>query len=735
MGLFCAWEKAPFLLLLSAGLFLWRRELLVCALILPAFAYGLLSFREIPRVPPPATSFHARAEVRLLDFPLRKRGYSRARAEVRRLEGKDVAEGTLAELYFHPAREFDPGTVLLVEGLFKSMKAPLNPFAYDSARLKISRHVLYRARITEAQVLARETSLLEQARASLFRFSQGLSPEAQGLFEALVLGSRLHLPESWRTKFERQGIFHLLAISGMHLGLLVASVWVLIRALARLHPKVYLLFPERNLVLLAAAPFILFYTLLSGPTPSALRAALMLAGLLLAGGLYREIRSLDLLALAVLVILLAHPATIGSLSFRLSVSAVAALILASRWRRSFNWPRRRPWRYVADVFYFSLAANLATAPWLLGLKGEVALLSPFYNLLALPLFGFLILPLEFLAAVAAFFSPATGRLPAELAALAVRLLPEGPTLTLSPPYPLGAFCLAFAPFVLLGLPLKRRLLLALGLSALLHLFFWGEQRDLFVLFDVGQGSAALLRAGERAFLFDAGPRFGGYDAGKLILAPALKKLGIKTLEKVIVSHPQADHVGGLPAILREFRVKEIVSGSPLPWPHRLLREETVLRTGRLTLHLFPEEGDSNEASLVARACFPQWCVLLPGDIGFARERRLLAANKALASRVLVLSHHGSRYANSRPFLRKVAPEVALSSSARTYHPAAQTLARLRELGIPHRGTKKWGAISLLGGRRIFLCTERARRKEALLKRALWPYLPAGCERWKTSSPR
>ncbi len=729
LGLFLAWERAPFFLVPAALFFLRHRRWLGLGLLGAAFAYGWFKF-TFP-VPFPELSFPLRTQavVKILEPSLERENFSYALAELKRLGPKKPQLKTLVELYFHPARDFEPGTILKIEGLFKLLGGTRNPFSYDFQRVKMSRRIFLRARVSQVEVLAIKPSFLGHLRKNLFRFAARLSPEARGLFEALVLGTRFHLPLKLREKFERQGTFHFLAISGMHLGLLVGVFWLMIKLAARFYPNLFLYLPEKNLVFFSSAPFVLLYTLLSGPTPSALRAFVMFGTFTLALGLYREARTLDILALAVFLILLLRPESVGDLSFRLSVSAVGAIIIAARIKSSWPWPRRL-WRYPLEVFFFSAVASLATFPWLLGLKGEIALTSPLYNLWLTPLFAFFVLPLEFLAASLALIFPSLATKLAEMAGHLVSFLPTGPALSFHPPYPLGAFLLAFLP---LSLPLffwrKGAFFVGLFLSLILHFYFWSKSPPLFLLFDVGQGSAAFLKVKDQTLLFDTGPKFGRYDAGRFVVCPTLKKLGLGQIDKVVISHPQADHLGGLSYLRKHLRLKEIVSSFPLPFPTRLIRKSQREKDGALTLDFYPSQGDPNEASLVTRACLDALCFLFPGDIGFQRERRLLEEKRPLKAQILLLPHHGSRWSGSFSFLKEVSPKLALSSSRRSYHPAPQTLKRLRLLGIPHLGTKENGALSLLWKKEFFLCTEKARRRESLLKRALWPYWPTGCERW------
>ena len=733
LGLFCAWERAPLLLLVIA---------LGCFKRLSPFALFILFFSfwwggHLFQAPAEPLDFGTprNAQVKLLRLLREGQGYNKFLAEIRAFPGERLSEPFKAELYFRTGPLFPPGTLLQVEASFKPIGGRMNPFGYDIQKIKEAQGILWRGYVKHYQYLGREASWIEGLRFRLFLFARKLSPAARGLFEALILGNRAYLPQELLDKFERLGIFHLLAISGMHLGLLVGLLWGLTRLFLYFYPSILLKIPEKILVFGVSFPLVFLYALVSGPTPSALRATVMLALLTFGFSIYREIRGLDVLSLAVSSILIVQPATIGSLSFRLSVSAVLALILASRLKSRFSLPRARLWRYLWESLYYSVVATLATAPWLLLFKGKFSLLSPLGNLLAIPLFSLLVLPLEGLSAFLSLVAPHLASFLAELAVRLVEILPQGTKCFFTSPYPVGAFLWSFLPFLLGPFWGRKGLKTAFCLFVILQVafLFLTQKSRYFILLDVGQGSAAFFKLKERNLLFDAGPKWLGFDAGHRIVGPLLHKLGIKVLDIVLISHKEADHAGGLISLAKEFKIRELLSSQKLDLPFRKVKNPFFLEGNGFYLWGWPPNSPSsslNEASLVAKVCVSSLCFLFPGDISQRRERELLAQKVPLKAHVLLLPHHGSRTSSGYPFLKAVAPALALSSSAWKYHPSPEVLERLSVLGIKHLGTKSYGAISLLMEKeKVWLCTERARREHFLLVRALWPFWPAGCTTW------
>jgi len=713
-GLFFAWERAYFLLAFAALFLLSRRKYLFLLPLGVAFLYGHFIFPP-PGIPPlqrETKVLRARLETPLEEASFSKRGKVRL-----------LPTGEKAVFYFPRRLSLSPGQVFEAEVRLKSPRSALNPFAPDFSRLKRARGIKWIGSVKKILRLGpiREVNPLSALRERLFSFAKGLSPPARGLFEALVLGSKRNLPEPLKETFSRLGIFHFLAISGLHLALLLGLVSFLLKGIFWCWPRPLLALTFKQWLILAATPPLLLYAYLSGPTPSALRALLMF--LLWGGALLflRELSGFDLLALTVLLILLWQPEAVGSYSFRLSVSAVWALFLFQEKAGPFLAKGRWLSRYLKEGLGYAAAASLATLPWLLALKGYASPWAPLTNLLALPIFGFFVLPLELAAALLALLGQDFAASLAEKAALVTNLPPlDLPQLT--PPFPLGVFLIVlFLPFTFAILKGKKGLKWGIPASLALGTFFsvtYGSLSYILVL-DVGEGSAALAKVeGHRALLFDAGPRWGRFDAARLVVLPTLKKLSLSP-STVVISHFQTDHAGGLEALREEY--PEMAVLSPQSPENSLLRG----KGWRLFLFRAPEFRSPNEASLVSLLEISGIRVLFPGDIGKKRERLLL--KEEISADVLILPHHGARGSSSYPFLKKVSPKLALSSARSVKHPAPQTLRRLAKLEIPHASTKEHGAASVFWeGKRLWLCLEDERRKRPLLLRALWPYLKVGC---------
>jgi competence protein ComEC len=508
------------------------------------------------------------------------------------------------------------------------------------------------------------------------------------LARALLLGDRSELPPAWQQVLRRYGLAHLLAVSGLHVGLLALACLALTLPLPR---------TARYLAALAA---VAGYLLLVGPQPAVLRAAVM--GLLGATALLlqRPPQTLNALACCVLAMVLARPAVVAELGFQLSVAATASIVVVAplyerRWRRCPRWLRQG----VAA----SLAAQVATFPLILPLAGGWHPLAVALNLVAVPwLDGFLACAFPWLLLALASAPAAAAALPLlDAAALplaaAARLPPTALDLRLLAMPPAAAAAVALGAAAA-GLWPRRAAaaLLALALLTLTGATPAPAPAEL-VMLDVGQGDALVLRDGRRALLVDG----GGWPAGDLggrVLVPALAAAGVRRLDAALLTHGDLDHCGGLADLVRYLPVGEVWTGAgPAPAEsctarllaapgvrRRVLERGDVRRLGRWrleVLHPAPgESGSDNDLSLVVMAETAGRRVLLTGDLEAVGEARLVEREAPrLRADVLKVAHHGSRTSTRPAFLGAVAPRLALISAGpdNPYgHPAPEVLERL-----------------------------------------------------------
>ncbi|WP_158307426.1 DNA internalization-related competence protein ComEC/Rec2 [Methylomonas methanica] len=530
-----------------------------------------------------------------------------------------------------------------------------------------------------------------------------------GVIKALTIGSQNLISRRQWEVFRLTGIVHLMVISGAHIGLVAAGIFLMVRWLW-VRTGVLAVSPQ-NIAAVCAWLAALCYAALAGFSVPAQRAVLMLAVGLWALVLQRNIAVTRGLLIALLVVVVFDPLALLSHGFWLSFSAVALLFYVSAGRLG----RAGYWRRVGKL-HLSMAIGLS--PLLLLFFQQISVAAPLANSVAVPLIGLLVMPLCLLAGGMLFCWPA---LAYYLLWLVERLLQcLGWFLQQLADWPLASLSLAAPPwYAVILATIGVMLLLApkgmpcryLGTFLLLPLFFVkiekpGYGEFWFTLLDVGQGLAAVVQTERHALVFDTGARYSQQsDMGETVVLPFLRHRNVTTLDGLVISHGDNDHSGGAASVLAAMPVSALYSSVP----------EWAGRPGGLYCQagqgwhwdgvdfkmLSPGTepfGGENDNSCVLQISNATHRLLLTGDIQQSAEQWLVAQyGPALASSVLVAPHHGSKTSSSAGFLRQVQPEWVLIPAGyknRFGFPHATVMRRYEALHITSFSSAEAGAISL-----------------------------------------
>ena len=548
-----------------------------------------------------------------------------------------------------------------------------------------------------------------------------LAPGDQGAFlTAILTGDKTGLSRQGASDLSEAGLYHILAVSGMHCGFLLA----LVTLLTGRH--------RRRLTALCAIPLLLFYALLTGASPSVLRACVMLSLLAAAPLFRRESDGPTSLAAALFLILLTNPFAAASISLQLSFGAVAGLLwLTPRLYRLLlgGKQRGRGYRFTAASFSATMGALVFTTPLSALYFGTLVLISPLSNLCCLwAASGAFLLGLP--AVLGSMVLPPLGAvlavIPRVLSAYilaAAHLLAKIPYHALYFVNPYLKYWLLFAYGLFFtawtGKGGRRKYALAAGLTAvsLAVTVRLGAERfsgELEVLtLDVGQGQSILLSGGEGAALVDCGSANSWYDPGA-IAADYLLTLGHRRLDYLILTHFDADHINGVETLLSRVEVETLLV--PAETEDRMARRQILdlaaergvrVRTpetgperfslGGAAVSVFPPvgEGADNERGLSVLAEAGE-ALLITGDMSAATEEALLAAWDLPDLTYLAAGHHGSKYSTGEALLQTLTPEtVFISAGGSSYgHPAEETLRRLAEQGCTVYRTDLHGTVRL-----------------------------------------
>lgn len=534
---------------------------------------------------------------------------------------------------------------------------------------------------------------------------------AAGLIAALAIGDRGGIEREQWERYTRNGINHLVAISGLHIGIISGLCYWLVQWGWRRSPRLVHALPAQKAGIVAALFGATLYAALAGfaiPTQRALIMALVLLGGLLAGRMSRPSRNL---ALALLLVTIWNPLAVLSAGLWFSFAAVAAIFLIYAGRLG----RPHPLLAWGGIQW---AIALALAPLLIARGMQVSLAGPLINLLLVPLFTFLVVP-GVLAGVllTALYPPLGGEVLRGLAWLlgymemGLALVADYSWAAIRPPQAppwLWLLGLAGAIWALLPRGVPGR---GLGLLALLPLLLWspptprsGEVR--ITLLDVGQGMALVAETRRHTLVYDTGPRFpSGFNTGSAVVAPFLESRGIGHIDRLVVSNGDIDHAGGLHGLLSRIPAGEIFSGEPdaleMSGVEACLAGREWRWDGVTFRFLHPDASRpwrGNDASCALRISAGGSHMLVSGDIEERAERRMLESGQELRADAAIVPHHGSKSSSSPVFVAAVGARWALVSAGyrnRFGLPREEILARWRASGAEIRDTAGEGALTLV----------------------------------------
>jgi competence protein ComEC len=555
---------------------------------------------------------------------------------------------------------------------------------------------------------------LVQTKRALVQPVQSPSPFAKArhsqLLDRLILGRRPKLPETTADLLTETGTRHLLAISGLHVGMVsLLGAWAF-GALARLMALFWQGGGLRFLPALGACFCGFLYASTAGMPISAQRAISMLMLSWCCWFIYRPARVWTLYSLALAATVFLSPGQVRTLSFCLSFSAVAGVIVATSWVRP-KLDKKPPWmRWLAYSFAASLGAQLGGLAITAWVFQEFPLTGPLANLVAVPLVGLLVLPAAFLSAAGLPFALGIADFGLDLLLAWLELM-RGPVLHPAVG-PVGAAGLVLA--LLLSKypgPSLWVAALALGLKS-------QPTAGLRIThFAVGQGDSALVEREGVRVLVDGGPR-------QQAVLHALRRQGIHRLDEVLLTHPHQDHMAGLHSILEALDVGCLRIPSRPQKTEKdfkvLLqiakRRKTALCKGTQAplpgFRLFQAKGpdlSTNDASLVLEVSYRGTRALLSGDLE-ARGEGLLAESLRPVD-WLKVPHHGSRGASSKALIEATLPRFALVSAGlgnRYGHPHKQTLARYKHATLLQTATAGSVVFQSMGTQQWVRCISPTR---------------------------
>lgn len=577
---------------------------------------------------------------------------------------------------------------------------------------------------------------------------QSVSPHYSPLYKAVLIGDRSAVDKNTLELFKKTGCMHILAISGLHMGIISAILFITIYWLSRRSEWLMLHIPGRKTAALLCLLPLALYTLIAGGNTPVIRSFLMSTVIITALCVNRRKQALTILALAALLILIMNPTSLFSASFQLSFAAVASIgavipIITQLLNQNSDIEKRPTFLHKCSAWLFtaliiSISATVGTLPLLLYHFNRISLVGPVANLLVEPLIclwslvlGFIAIPLIFIAPTLAMLLFKLGSIGFYLAIEILQVIDRFPYASIYLPTPSTVllFCYFLSLFILFY-PQKKfiRLTGSAGLIVTLLFFFHtpgnllagDDKKSIITYLDVGHGSSTLIQfPGNKTVLIDGGALTSKeFNIGKQVIAPFLWQKGIKHLDGVVITHTDSDHYNGLGFILEHFRPAIVWTSSIdthsnsyshlLNLARKLGIEVTVPLANQLFIntesakiscfaHPMKNALSSNDRGLIIRYQHGQFSCLFPGDISSIVEKHLVARDKPLAATILLSPHHGSATSNSDIFLQNVHPSLLIISNGRRLLRHSQIndlLKRCNQLGITIETTHHAGAITV-----------------------------------------
>ncbi|MFH0729689.1 MAG: DNA internalization-related competence protein ComEC/Rec2 [Pseudomonadota bacterium] len=673
------------------------------------------------------------------------------------------------------------GDQIRFNGSLRSLKNFKNPGGFDYKQYMAAQGVWASsyARGHELSVLEevtgkREGGYLHELRRHLSGFLVAAAdPETVGVFLALLLGDMGRIQAGTRMAFQRIGIGHVLSISGLHVGIVGGTVFFLFSRVLAFFPW----FPRRGWIKHGAAIFAILavwiYGLLAGMAPATQRSVYMTCVFFCSFFVGRRHILINAVAVAAMIIFICDPPSLFSISCQLSFAAVIAMVLGIPLLGSGTHGEttlsEKAWRKIKGSVFISASAFLGTLPLVMRYFQEVSTIGFISNLLFVPLIEMCVLPMGLLSLCLVPISPPLAAgilLPADRllsASLGIaEKVADWPfssmiTVLLSD---LEVSCYYVALLLLIHYLTKKKAVAGKGMFnpkqrtvffitgvavlaiAIFDIGYWYYQRfwraDLRVaIMDVGDGAATLLELpGGKTMLIDGGGFSDNsvFDVGKSIVAPFLLGKKIRTVDELILSHPDSDHLNGLIFIAENFhvkrlrcnnenvetegyrRLKHIVQEKKIQEPEFSSAPRSEEISGVTFKFLYPPADYSvkkqketwrkgNNNSVVVHVRFGDHSFLFPGDIEADAEAELVKiAGDLLGSEVLIAPHHGSRTSGTTSFLNKVHPQrVVISTGVRRWpvRPHPEALARYRAACPIIYCTANQGAVQFsTDGRRL-----------------------------------
>lgn len=735
-----------FILIIAGGKY-WRRGLIIWI----CFCLGMTLYQwEIKGLLKSKIMSYNNENVevqgRIMDVSHHSLEKSVYKLKVYRINGKnEKAKGYLqVSVYDHDKNKplYDYGDIICVKGKLQVPSGKRNPGGFDYRKYLLQQRIV--ACLSSGQNSIKKLGEKRGVTGFVFQFKESreqiiekLLPFEEGtLLKGIILGERSEIPTDILENFKSSGIFHLFAISGFHVGVLLSFVYFM-TVQAGIRPKV------RALLTMIV---IVFYMIMTGGHPSVLRAGLM--SLLVFGGilLERDTEIINSICCAAFFILLFQPQQLFDVGFQLSfVATLGIVLLVSPLQKCFRFLPQ----WLKIPLSVTLAAQSVTLPLMIIYFHQFALIGFIANLILVPMVSLVVylgvivvlMSILFPFCILKIFAPYLWVLLKGIIVIS-DIFASFPYGQIKGRYFSGWEMILYYVFLMMIFErwrekpwidkiwfpsLNKWLLTVMIVSiSIKSIMFFIPQPLKITILDVGQGDSIIIETPKHHHILldggSGGEDYQGFDTGEKIIVPYLYNQNIHTLDAIIVSHPHEDHIGGLSYVLQEIPVRVVMGveenlESDLFYDiSNILKQkeipyEAIGQGDRIQWSsnmyfdvLYPDEkalkmaGDNiNNHSLILKLCYKNTTCLLTGDMEREAEKYLLKEDLDLTSDILKVAHHGSDSSSTLEFLQAVKPRFgAISVGKNNFgHPSDEVIKRLEYLNCKIFLTRVDGGITFI----------------------------------------
>lgn len=618
----------------------------------------------------------------------------------------DANEKLIGRYYFKTKAEkelfiksVDVYDTLRLNGELEEAEGSKDIYSFDYKQYLKSKNINYIIKIDKITLISKEKSFFKGIKCFL------LKRNSNPYIKAFIFGNNKSIITDVMSSYQEIGISHLFAISGMHVGLLTL---VISKLLMKLNIK-------EKYIFIIISLFLFFYLFITGVSPSILRAIFFYLFFSLNKIYNLNIKGVNIFMLIFSISLLVNPYYIHEVSFLYSYTISFSLLLVGNKINNGSYFKR--------LFLTSFISFIVSFPITIYFFNQINILSVFYNMLFVPFISMIVFPLSIITYIIPFFEPIFNVFISLMEFLALKFNSISFSKLIFPSLPRYYYILYIIGVIIFIYFYNKKIIsvlsiLLLALFNYLYPVFFNQNYLMFL--DVGQGDSILIHSKDKTMLVDTGgvmnysrekwqERKNKKSLTNYVTIPVLKKLGIRKIDYLVLTHGDFDHMGEALKLIKQYRVEDIYLNQGnfnllekkviKKYRHVYqIREKEEIVLGNINIvQINKEFSDENDSSSILLMCYKNKKILLTGDASKKSEEYILNKYNIGKIDVLKIGHHGSMTSTSDELLKELRPSLAIISCGknnRFNHPHKETIDKLKEYRIKYLRTDISGTIRI-----------------------------------------